>query len=132
MLVWKSWYIEIFDKLWKAKHELSLEYRTPSSYGYDSRFLPTDLTDCSYERWDQSKRLEKISLLVKVCGKGTAMAKKHKARPDCSNLSSSWNKGLKLPVKAQKTCHAQGTGEEPLQLGMYTEKHSSSGEVAGK
>ena len=64
--------------------------------------------------------------MVKVCGKGTAMAKKHKARPDCSNLSSSWNKGLKLPVKAQKTCHAQGTGEEPLQLGMYTEKHAQN------
>lgn len=42
---------------------------------------------------------------MKVCQKGTtAMAKKRKAPPDFSNLSSSWNKGLKLLVKAQQTC----------------------------
>lgn len=56
------------------------------------------------------------------------LQKKHKAPPDCSNLSPPWNKGLKLPVKALQTCHPQGTGEEPLQLGMYTENNSVSGD----
>ena len=33
---------------------------------------------------------------------------------------------------ANLSAKAQGTGEEPSQVGMYTEKNSISGEVAGK